>query len=164
MCWACDHPDGTRLDYLNHLRGVIEDHGWAVQGVQRRGIRPPWAYTAGLTAHGKPEVAVTGLPLGRAAALLNDVAAHLMHAAVPAPGERVKLRRGPLIEFVQVAVPTAHLDIAVELFGTGVRALQVVHADDRGQWPWDRGYRGIRGGQPVLGARARVPASGSQIR
>lgn len=163
MCWACDHPDGTRLDYLNHLRDVIEDCGWAVQGVQRQGIRPPWVYTAGLTAHGKPELVVTGLPLGRAAALVNDVAAHLMHASVPAPGEQVRLRRGPLIEFAQVAVPTAHLSICVELFGPGVRALQVVHADSRGHWPWDRGYRGIRGGQPVLGPRARVSAPRTNV-
>jgi len=37
---------------------------------------------------------------------------------------------------------------------TGLRALQVVHADDRGHWPWETGYRGVRGGQPVLGTRA----------
>ena len=36
----------------------------------------------------------------------------------------------------------------------GLRALQVVHADDRGHWPWETGYRGVRGGQPVLGSRA----------
>jgi hypothetical protein len=28
-----------------------------------------------------------------------------------------------------------------------------VHADKRGRWPWDHGYQGVRGGQPVLGAR-----------
>jgi hypothetical protein len=159
MCWACDHPDGTRLDYLNHCRREIEKYGWIIQGVQRQGIRPPWVYTVGLTPHRKPEIVVTGLPVGRAAELAEDVAAHIMHAAVPAPGEQVRLRGGgPHIEFVRVAVPTAHLNVAAELFGPGVRALQVVHADDRGHWPWDRGYRGVRGGQPVLGARADTPA------
>jgi hypothetical protein len=34
--------------------------------------------------------------------------------------------------------------------------LQLVYADDRGHWPWDTGFRGGRGGQPVLGARAIV--------
>jgi hypothetical protein len=158
MCWACDHPEGTRQDYLNHLRAEINRHGWIIQGVHRQGIRPPWAYTVGLTAHGKPEIAVTGFPAGRAAELADDVAAHVMHGTVPAPGEQVRLRGGLLIEFVRVAVPTAHLNVAVELFGPGVRALQVVHADDRGHWPWDRGYRGVRGGQPVLGPRADAPA------
>jgi hypothetical protein len=159
MCWACDHPNGTRLDYLSDCRRDIEKLGWIIQGIERQGIRPPWAYTAGLTLHRKPEIVVTGLPVGRAAELARDVAAHIMHAAVPGPGERVRLRGGgPLIEFVRVAVPTAHLDVAVELFGPGVRALQVVHADDRGHWPWDRGYRGVRGGQPVLGPRAEAAA------
>jgi hypothetical protein len=35
-----------------------------------------------------------------------------------------------------------------------------VHADDRGHWPWDVGYRGVRGGQPVLGVRA-APSAGA---
>lgn len=158
MCWACDHPDGTRLDYLSHLRDEIEKYGWIIQGVQRQGIRPPWVYTAGLAGVGKPEIAVTGLPVGRAAELANDVAGYLMDGTVPVPGERARLCGGQLAEFVRVAVPTAHLDVAVELFGPGVRALQVVHADNRGHWPWDRGYRGVRGGQPVLGPRAEAPA------
>lgn len=42
--------------------------------------------------------------------------------------------------------------VAREFFGAGIRALQVVYADDRGQWPWDVRYRGGRGGQPVLGS------------
>jgi hypothetical protein len=56
-------------------------------------------------------------------------------------------------------VPSAHLNIAIELCGPQVRALQVVHADDRGHWPWEVGYRGVRGGQPVLGIRAPAPVS-----
>jgi hypothetical protein len=91
--------------------------------------------------------------------MANDVAAYLMDDAVPEPGERARMSGGgPPVEFVRVAVPTAHLNVAAELFGPGVRALQVVHADDRGHWPWDRGYRGVRGGQPVLGPRAEAPA------
>jgi len=48
---------------------------------------------------------------------------------------------------------------AVELFGPQITALQLVYADDRGHWPWDMGGRGGRGGQPVLGARARQRAA-----
>ena len=66
------------------------------------------------------------------------------------------LRGGPLIEIVGVADPAAHLLVAAELYGTGIQARQVVHADDRGHWPWDVGYRGVRGGQPVLGVRAAL--------
>jgi hypothetical protein len=80
------------------------------------------------------------------------------HAAAPRPGERIPLRGGPVIEIVEVAEPAAHLVIAIEFYGPGIRALQLVHADDRGHWPWEVGYRGVRGGQPVLGVRA-PPAS-----
>jgi hypothetical protein len=106
-----------------------------------------------VTPRGRPEIVVTGLPLRRAAHLLNDVAAHVMHAAAPLPGEQIELVDGPVIEIVEVADPTAHLQIAIAIYGPGVRALQVAHADDRGRWPWDVGYRGVRGGQPLLGMR-----------
>jgi len=158
MCWQCEHPGATWDDYLDHLRDIISWAGWAVQGVERDRIHPPWAYTVGLTPHRKPELVVTGLPLPRATWLLNCVADHVMHAAAPAPGEQVQLIDGPLIEIVTVAEPTAHLRAATDLYGQSIRALQVVHADDRGHWPWDRYYRGVRGGQPVLGTRASAAA------
>ena len=151
MCWACDHPGATRADYLDHVRRVIARYGWAVQDVERDRVHPPWAYTVGLTTFGQPELAATGLSPRRAADLLNGVAEHLLHAAAPRPGEQVRLMDGPLIQIAEVAEPTAHLMIAVELFGPRIRALQVVHADDRDHWPWEPGYRGAQGGQPVLG-------------
>jgi hypothetical protein len=83
----------------------------------------------------------------------------VLHATAPRPGEQIPLRGGPLVEIVTVSEPTAHLVTAVELYGPRIRALQVVHADDRGRWPWEVGYRGVRGGQPVLGKRATLPAS-----
>jgi hypothetical protein len=76
MCWECDHPDSTPLDYLAHISDLIACHGWAVQGVERDGIHPAWAYTVGLTPAGRPELVVTGMSLGRATRLLNDVASH----------------------------------------------------------------------------------------
>jgi Domain of unknown function (DUF4262) len=154
MCWSCDHPDATHEDFLAMMRDNINTYGWAVQGVERDGDHPPWAYTAGLTEHGRPELVITGMSLGRGSCLLNDVAAHLLHAPAPRPGEQFQWPDEPLLEVVRVAEPTAHLTLAVELCGPRIRALQLVHADDHGQWPWDRGYRGGRGGQPVLGPRA----------
>jgi Domain of unknown function (DUF4262) len=60
---------------------------------------------------------------------------------------------GPLVEIVEVTTPRAHLNVAVGFYGKRVRALQLVHGDNRGNWPWDRWYRGVRGGQPILGSR-----------
>jgi Domain of unknown function (DUF4262) len=119
-------------------------------------MHPPWAYTVGLTLHGRPELVVTGLPVMGATGLLNQVAAHVLHATAPVPGEQVQLLGGPLIEFVEIGEPAAHLEVAVELFGPRIRALQVAHADDRDHWPWEPGWRGGRGGQPVLWKRAQV--------
>lgn len=157
MCWQCDHPNATRREYLEHVCEVIADYGWAVQGVQRDRIRPPQAYTVGLTAHGKPELLVTGMRLERATELLDDVASHVLHAEPPRPGERVQLRGGPLIEIVEVTHPAVRLPTAAEIYGPEVRALQLVHADDRGHWPWQAGFRGTHGGQPVLGSRVSPP-------
>jgi hypothetical protein len=157
MCWMCDHPGSSRADYLDYMRELMACCGWAVQGVEREGIHPPWAYTVGLTLAGRPELVVTGMPMRRAARLLNEQAEHMLHAGLPAPGEPVELIGGPVIQVVEVAEPTAHLNIAVEIFGSQIQAMQVVHADDRGHWPWETGYRGIRGGQPVLGPVA-LPA------
>ncbi len=53
----------------------------------------------------------------------------------------------------EVAAPWAHLNLAVEFYGTRIRGLQLVHADKRGRWPWDGAYQGVRGGQPGLGPR-----------
>jgi Domain of unknown function (DUF4262) len=153
VCWLCDHPGATELDYQDHLRQLIGTFGWAVQGVERDGIHPPWAYTVGLTSHRRPELVITGMGLTRATQVLNGVAAHVLHAAAPEPGTQAALLDGPLVEVVRVATPWAHLNMAVEFYGRRIRGLQLVHADKRGRWPWDHAYQGVRGGQPVLGPR-----------
>jgi len=157
MCWECDHPESSHQDYLDHMQGLIDRFGWAVVGIEDDRIHPPWAYTLGLTPRGRPELVVTGLPLPRATWLLNTVAPSILDTAVPRPGEEVLAERGPLMEVVRVTEPTAHLVIAVEFYGPEIRALQLVYADERGHWPWDAGFRGHRGGQPVLGVRAAPP-------
>jgi len=162
MCWQCDHPGATWQDYLAHLRELLDEHCWVVQGVQRQRRRPPYAYTVGLAAHERPELVVTGLPYDHAADLLNDFAGQLLQADPPLPGEVVTLPGGPLLEIVQVTEPGVHLAVAAALNGPGFTALQLVYADDRERWPWDAGFRGGAGGQPVLGGRAAAarPASG----
>jgi hypothetical protein len=149
----CDHPGATDDDYHDHVQGLIDRFGWAVQQVERDKIHPPWAYTVGLTRFGQPELVLTGMPIDRACGVLNGAAAHLAHAQAPAPGTQLALIGGPLVEVVVVARPWAHLYTAVDFYGESIRALQFVHADDRGHWPWDAWYRGVRGGQPILGTR-----------
>lgn len=155
MCWMCDKPDSEIVDYLKHLNGVIREHGWAVQGVERHGDQPAWAYTIGLTERGQPELLVTGLPLSQARILLNNVASHMINPAGhgPSPGDRTQLANGRQLEIVAVSEPLEHLRFAVELYGDSVQACQLVYSDLEGRWPWDRDHRGAPGGQPMLGTR-----------
>lgn len=156
MCWQCDHPEASWLDYLEHLRELLDKHRWVVQGVQREGHRPPYAYTVGLAGHRRPELVVTGLPYHRAADLLNRAAGRVLEDGAPRPGAAVPLPGGPVLEVVRVAEPGVHLAAAAAINGPGFRALQLVYADERGHWPWEAGFRGGRGGQPVLGARGEL--------
>jgi Domain of unknown function (DUF4262) len=153
MCWQCDHPEASWQDYLAHLRELLEQHCWIVQGVQRERQRPAYAYTIGLAAHGRPELAVTGLPYEQAAGLLNGAARHALLTDTLRPGERLSLRGSPVTEIVRIAEPGVHLPAAAGINGPRFTALQLVYADERGHWPWDTSFRRGQGGQPVLGAR-----------
>jgi hypothetical protein len=153
MCRHCENPDRSRSGYLELLREGVAGRGWLVQGVEGAGPYPPWAYTVGLSGYGLPELVATGLPLRAAAELLDDVAGRCVRGEPPEPGARVPVRGGPLVEVVPLTEPSAHLVFAVALFGPGIRALQLVHADERGRWPWAADFRDGLGGQPVLGVR-----------
>lgn len=153
MCWQCDHPGASPADYREHLRRLLDQNRWLVQGVQRDRGRPPYAYTVGLPRHQRPELVVTGLPHQQAAKLLNTAAEQVITAEMPLPGEMLPLRDWPRLEMVRVAEPAVHLKMAAALNGPGFSALQLVYTDDQGRWPWDKGFRDGRGTQPVLGAR-----------
>ncbi len=153
MCWQCDHPDKTYDDYLDLCRVMIQEHGWMIQFVEGNRRRAPCAYTAGLTAHGLPELVVTGLCTHQAHDLLQGVAESAV-GEEPWQSATVVVGAGKLIwEIVAVAVPDAHLSVANDLYGPGVTALQFVHMDARGHSPWHPGYRRGRYPQPVLGPR-----------
>jgi hypothetical protein len=153
MCWACDHPGADHRAYLDHIRRVITRFGWAVQYVEGDRGQAPYAYTVGLTGFGLPELLVTGLQAERAMTMLNGAADDMAHSEVPSPGTTIALSGGCRVEVVRLPHPEAHLNIAVELYGDEVRALQLVWADDRGRLPWHPVFRSSRGGQPVLGPR-----------
>jgi hypothetical protein len=153
MCWQCDHPGASPADYREHLRRLLDQNRWLVQGVQRDRGRPPYAYTVGLPRHRRPELVVTGLSHQQAAKLLNTAAERVITAEMPLPGEMLPLRDWPQLEMVRVAEPAVHLRMAAAVNGPGFSALQLVYTDDQGRWPWDKSFRDGRGTQPVLGAR-----------
>jgi len=158
MCWNCDNPGKTQQDYLDEVvQPIIDEHGWMIQFVSGERRRPPFAYTVGLTAGGYPELLAYGLSQQGAWRLLQSAATHLvMHQQQPYfPGQRLTIHDLPQVEIVHIDHPEDHLYTAINLYGSVVRALQVVYSDDRGQWPWAVGFRGK---QPILGVRSRDAA------
>ncbi|MGD9954871.1 MAG: DUF4262 domain-containing protein [Candidatus Nanopelagicales bacterium] len=156
MCDLCDDPSRSFDDYLDLMRGKVERYGWALQYVEGDALWSSFAYTIGLTPHGLPELLVTGVPRDQLGMRLNGPAALCLRDGVPPePGSRRSFADGVLTEAVPVAQPWWHLRIATMFYGTDVRATQLVWQDERGRWPWDPAFREGRGGQPVLGPRAR---------
>jgi hypothetical protein len=155
MCWVCDHPEAPKAAQLAYVRGLLDEHPWLVIGVERDGYRPPYSYTVGLTELDQPELLITGLAQERAAKVLIAVAEKMGGAGMPAAGARIQLPGRRPGEIVRVGEPGVHLEVAAGLFGERLAALQLVYADLRGRWPWDKNFRNGRGGQPVLGLRGR---------
>ncbi len=156
MCWKCDNPNGTEQEYLQSLRETIDDHGWAVQYVESDSR--PFAYTVGLTKRGMPELVITGMKPNTSARLLNSIAHMIVDDGTRlAPAMHIDYQSEFLLEVVEVEHPDVHLLYAMRLCGDGVRALQLVWADDNGRLPWERGWSHGRRRQPVLGMRAPIP-------
>ncbi|MBU9763038.1 DUF4262 domain-containing protein [Mycobacterium sp. TNTM28] len=153
MCWQCENPNAPIEDYLDELRGMIEDHGWAVQFVESE--NRPFAYTVGLHDRGLPELLITGLPPDVSTRVLNSLAHMIVDdGIVLGPAMHIDYQDRFLIEVVEVENPDVHLKFAIGLFGPQVRALQLVWADDRGRWPWDFDWDNGRRWQAVLGIRS----------
>jgi hypothetical protein len=153
MCWRCDNPWATDADDRARLVAMVDKYRWMVRFIEPSPTSPPWAYTVGLTAFDRPELVVMGMPMNPVHRLLNGLAEMVIDGTAPQPGSHLRFTNGLHLEWVRLSQPTAHLHSATDLFGQRIRAMQAVHADDRGRWPWDARYRDGRGGQPVLGPR-----------
>ena len=154
MCRQCDNPiESEAEEDIDGLRECVREHGWVIRYVEDD--RRPYAYTIGLHQFGLPELLVTGVTTERALALLDYFVQDVITEGPPAPGDRIVLAEAAVIEAVDVDHPDAHMDLAVQVFGPKLRALQLVWTDMCGRWPWDTDFDfdGLR--QPVLGARAQ---------
>lgn len=153
MCMRCDQPDLTTEEYDDHIRALIAEHRFAIQAVGGSRCHAEFSYTVGLTAHGLPELVVTGVRVADASRLLRHWGDYLLDTSLVLPGET--LESGPwVMEAVEVEQPQEHLFTAIRIFGEQVRGLQLAWADARGVWPWEPGHRARRAGQPLLGGRA----------
>jgi hypothetical protein len=138
---------------LDDLRQKIDQYGWAVRCVQDADPTLCVAYTIGLTEHGHPEVAMTGLPPDVGKAFLNIVGEIVVREGgrFEAGNATAELADGPPMPVIEV-VDISDLTAVVDLYGD-VPALQVVWTDSRGHLPWEDGYANPRGSQSLLGRR-----------
>lgn len=127
-----------RADYIdNHLKPLIAEHRWAVQGcVPGSPEEPAWFYTIGLTGMGLPELVVVGLPEQYAIPVLNEVAGRHIADPLPPGGEidmdGLKMR----IVGVDQDEVAGRLIFAESVYGAGnVTAVQVLWSDKDGFWP-----------------------------
>lgn len=162
MCWQCDNPQATIEDYLDILRDIINDHGWAVQFIESQ--RQPFAYTVGLHERGLPELLITGLAPENARRLLNSIAHQIVEDGIDLqPAMHIDFQGEYMLEVVEVDRPDVHLKFAAALLSPHIRALQLVWTDDPHRWPWDHGWAKGRQPQSVLGRReGRGGAAGAR--
>lgn len=144
------HPK-QRDAYLTHMQSLIEEYGWAVQGVFPTTEFDVWfAYTVGLTSRGLPELLISGIPGEQVQPLLNRAAE--MHCEKPfSIGDEVT---GIAIDGVLMRVidaPLAEIGMAVEMYPTmRPDAIQLVWPDTDGVYPGPN-YDHKRFPQPLYG-------------
>lgn len=151
MCEICDGKSPAQV--RRELRRTIERYGWALQYVEsaidEHGVHPAYCYSVGLTAMGKPELVISGRVADQSADALNDLGARMEDGSPLTPGD-LHVAGGLDVCLVEVRECEHWLLRAVDLYGTGVRALQAVWADCGGNFPWE-GPIGSTIVQPLLG-------------
>lgn len=128
-------------ELLEHFEAVIAEHGHAVVGVfDPDGIDTPFAYTVGLTAKGRPELLISGLPAEMAQTLLNDAAEAWTEEWTTGTVVDGLLRDGYQFTVVN-GTPTEALTLgAVHALYGEFRVQQLVWPDRDRHWPWDHEY------------------------
>ncbi|WP_338892125.1 DUF4262 domain-containing protein [Rhodococcus sovatensis] len=171
MCAMCD---GRSIeDYVVGVEGLIDRYGWALQYVSSRAdaelegsgiqaddgddrdhledIVPAFCYTVGLTAHGHPELILTGRSAGESASVLNVLARRILFGCVRFEAGTECSAGGFELSFVDVAESEDWLLMACRIYsGDNVSAVQAVWRDSDGNLPWEGDFPSSIV-QPVLG-------------
>jgi hypothetical protein len=146
-------------EVLAKIRAEVEAHGWQVVLFPAEGEAPAYGHTVGLSARfGHPELVIVGLDDGADGGLMHDV----LEAAAEMVAEGHRLAPGAttaeLLEGHVIAVrevgprfAAALLEVARDVLGGEVPALQLVWPDRRGLLPWSPACDpGVRARQPLL--------------
>lgn len=163
MC-ECAIKHWPTVDQWGDWRERIDESSFVIVWVGIQGQVPLWTHTAGLSDWNLPELVVSGLSADGAAELLYELGERLIEDGKAfRAGQRVRLDNGRLVEMVEVSEPYAVLSGVADALLPGLQALQAVHTDDRGHWPWDHRYQNHLGWQPLLGQRALKPAQPASV-
>lgn len=161
MCAMCD---GRSIeDYVVGVEGLINRYGWALQYVNSRAdagledqdyledIVPAFCYTVGLTAHGHPELIMTGRSAGESASVLNVIARRILFGCARFEAGTECSAGGFELSFVEVVQSEDWLLMACRIYsGCNVSAVQAVWRDSDGNLPWEGDFPSSIV-QPVLG-------------
>ncbi|MDQ3502901.1 MAG: DUF4262 domain-containing protein, partial [Actinomycetota bacterium] len=82
ICQLCDQPDLTPEEYDDHISALVDQHRFAIQSVGGSRCRVEFSYTVGLTAHGLPELVVTGVRVADASRLLRHWGDYLLDTSL----------------------------------------------------------------------------------
>lgn len=144
--------------YMDKIRGIIDDHGWAVQGVFAREDHPEegpgFAYTVGFTEMDHPEFIIFSLPMDTAQALLNALGERVRVGEKFQGGDRLDwLVPHYVVQLLDVVDSEEHLTVANRMYEEKrpVPALQIVWPDKGGRMPWEAEYSLDITLQPLLG-------------
>lgn len=152
MCLSprCERRSTTRETDVS-VQAILS-FGHQVVAVADDDDRPMYAYTLGRTAHDLPELLIAGPLLPHIAQrVLNRVASIASPTSragtVEFPAGLVVPRRR--VQLVEVDPWLAGLHRVTTMFGSDVRATQIVLAEEGGRWPWETGYDHAVFPQPV---------------
>jgi hypothetical protein len=152
MCWQCETRNDDIAEHLDEIGDAAREHGWVIKCVDD--VKNPFAYTAGLHQFGLPELIATGVTTERALVLIDYFARETRTKGALIPGARLDFLGVAVVEIVEVDQPDVHLGLAVALYGSDIRAVQLVWTDMSGYWPWESAFDDDA--QPVLGVRAQA--------
>lgn len=136
MCNQCGGMSKRQL--VEKTRLNIVRHGWEAIIVEGDFTQPAIGYTVGLTELRHPEILVAGRDEQETYGLLSEMASMVVgHGHILEPGTELRLRQRR-IHLAPLESPRGILLIGHSVYGTKLRALQAVWADDSDHLPWEQ--------------------------
>lgn len=146
-------PDRMKL-YLEHCYGVVQRHGWMVQGVmpvKGETWKTPFYYSAGLTLHKRPEIVLScALDPAICMDLVNQVGQQFLGTEAPiVPGMMLEFQQphSPLMPVMPIRVAAldpqwvaGNVTLPGRLGFGEPTAFQVLWPDRNGFFPGDSDY------------------------